>query len=496
MRSCLVSAGLTSAGRAPGVPSAPDVGCRARVARASSRAVSRLALRRLLAVLVLPLGLGLTAGCEELRLQVRPPAADTGVAPTDAGEVAGDAGATLDAAAEDARAAALDVGAADAQAVDSGTPADVGAPDSGAPPVPCGFDVLPPADRERVVLVGEPFTAMPGVDGTTVRALVLSATGELTATNTRLDVRFRPARIGFVPSGQYALVLGEDGALASVRVTSASQLSVVSTVQLPSAGYGDLRILADGQTAVVVGSNVDATSGLSTVTLACDGTLSVDTAAFYNLRLTSSLAWIDAAQTRAVVLGGQAVFAPVDANDLRIFSRAAGRWTEVAAFDLWRDAVDALRIAVSPDGRTLVVPNGSPFSAKGGTVMVASITGDVIGSPRRLPNMGDAREALYSVDGATVLVSLLESGALAVLTDRGQGLVEVARVRGIGLAEQLVQVERGTLTGLVLAPSVDPNGGPNVARVRIEGPGSARSLGQTELGSGSEVIPGPIGLQP
>ena len=33
-------------------------------------------------------------------------------------------------------------------------------------------------------------------------------------------------------------------------------------------------------------------------------------------------------------------------------------------------------------------------------------------------------------------------------------------------------------------------------RVRIEGPGSARSLGQTELGNGSEVIPGPIGLQP
>ena len=232
------------------------------------------------------------------------------------------------------------------------------------------------------------------------------------------------------------------------------------------------------------------------MTLACDGTLSVDVAAFYNLRLASSLAWIDAAQTRAVVLGGQAVFAPVDPNDLRIFVRAAGRWTEVAAFDLWRDAVDALRIAVSPDGRTLVVPNGSPFSAKGGTVMVASITGDVIGGPRLLPNMGDAREAMYSVDGATVLVSLLESGALAVLTDRGQGLVEVARVRGIGLAEQMVQVERGALTGLVLAPSVDPNGGPNVARVRIEGPGSARSLGQTELGNGSEVIPGPIGLQP
>jgi hypothetical protein len=63
-------------------------------------------------------------------------------------------------------------------------------------------------------------------------------------------------------------------------------------------------------------------------------------------------------------------------------------------------------------------------------------------------------------------------------------------VRGIGLAEQMVQVERGALTGLVLAPSVDPNGGPNVARVRIEGPGSARSLGQTELGNGQRGHPG------
>lgn len=452
--------------------------------------------------LVLPALLLLATACDELKLQPAPVTSRPDREDPDGGpRVDGGAVAALDSGSVDDTGTRNDA----SQPVDSGL-SDGGVvvvpdggmlpPDSGVPPVPCGFDVFAAADRERVVLVAEPFTDMPGVDGTTVRSLRLTTAGDLIATDTRLDVGFRPARIAFVQSGAYALVLGEDGELATVRVTSASQLALVDTVQLPSAGYGDLRVLADGQTIVVAGSNVDMTSGLSTVALACDGSLTIDTAAFHNLRLTVSFDWIDAAETRAVVLGGQAVFAPVDNDDLRIFSRTNGRWTQVAAFDLWSDAVDAERIAVSPDGRTLLVPNGSPFSTQGSTVMVATITGDVIGSPRLLPNMGDACEALFSVDGATALVSLLEAGAVSVLADRGQGFVEVARIRGIGLAEQLVAVERGMLSGLVLVPSVDAQGGPNVAKVFIEGPGVVRDRGQTELGSGIPQIPGAIAVQP
>jgi len=387
--------------------------------------------------------------------------------------------------------AALDPDAGMMSVADAAQPV----PDGGVPVVPCGFDMLQPADRERVVLVGEPFSAVPGVDGTTIRAMRLSTAGVLTPTDTRIDVGFRPARVEFVPSGQFALVLGEEGQLASIAVPSAGALTLVDTVVLPRAGYGDMQVLADGQTVIVAGSNVDISSGLSTVTLACDGQLTIDTAAFHNLRLTYSFDWIDPLQTRAVVLGGQAVFAPVDPIDTRIFERMNGRWTQVATFDLWSDAIDPKRIAVSPDGRTMLAPNGSPFSTQGGTVMVVNITGNVLASQRLIPDMDDAREALFSVDGATALVSLLSANSVAVLADRGMGFVEVSRIRGVGLAETLAAVERGPLTGLVLVTSVDANGGPNIARLQIDGAGVVRDLGQIELGMGSETIPGPLAIQ-
>jgi hypothetical protein len=57
-------------------------------------------------------------------------------------------------------------------------------------------------------------------------------------------------------------------------------------------------------------------------------------------------------------------------------------------------------------------------------------------------------------------------------------------------------VRSGALAGRVLLPSVDPNGGPNVAQLQITGPGAVRDLGQVELGPGSEVIPGAIAVRP
>lgn len=476
------------------------------------RAVTTTAARTL--VWAPLLAFALLTGCEDVRLDVpllRPdaePARD--VTLIDSGQVvAVDSGGMTEADAGFPDATELDSGPApmDAGALDTGLVADAGTPDSGpadtgtadtgVPPVTCSFEVFGPADRERVVLVAEPFSDTPGVDGTSVRVLRLDLAGELHVTDTRVDVGFRPARIEIVPSGEYAIVLGEDGELASVAISSTMQVTLVDVVSLPAAGYGDLRILADGRTIVVAGSNSDASSGLSTATLACDGSLTVDTAAFYALRLTSSFDWTDEAETRAVVLGGQAVFAPIDNDDIRLFSRQNGTFTQIAAFDLWSDHVDAERIAVSPDGRTLLVPNGSPFSTQGSTVMVATITGNTIGGARILQGMGDAREAMFSVDGRTALISILQpSGSIAVLADQGMGFVEVSRIRGIGLAEQLAQLRRGMLSGLVLAPSVDPNGGPNVARVRITGPGAVSYLGQTELGPDIAQIPGGIAIQP
>lgn len=407
--------------------------------------------------------------------------------PADTPDNLGDAGARmpLDAGFVDA---ATDAGVMDAAAPDA-TPVDAGEPS-------CDLQQLGPEDRDRVLLVGQPFSSTPGQVGTEIRSLSLSMSGALADDGVRLDVGFRPARIELSRNGQFALVLGEDGELASVRVDDVRTLTLIDTVTLPSAGYGDLRIWEDGRTVFAVGTNVAETSGISTIHLACDGTLAVVESEFYNVRLAQSLAFLPD-PTRAILLGGQTSFEPLDPDDVRLLSYAPGvGWSLIESFDIFADFADALRIAVSPDGSTLVIPNGSPFSSDGDQVSVVRIDGSSLSESVRLMNMEDAREVLFSTDGRTALVSLLAPGRIVVLADLGSGFTEVDRIAGIGLAESMAQVTRGQLTDYVFVSSVDATGEPNVAILRITGAGAASAVGMLNLGASSEDIPGGIAVQP
>jgi hypothetical protein len=111
-------------------------------------------------------------------------------------------------------------------------------------------------------------------------------------------------------------------------------------------------------------------------------------------------------------------------------------------------------------------------------------------------NLGDAREALFSTDGRTALVTLFEPGQIAILSDLGSGFVEVDRISGVGLAENMAHLTRGALQDHVFVTSVDGSGEPNIAIVRITGPGAAAIAGMMNLGSGSENIPVGIAVQP
>lgn len=376
------------------------------------------------------------------------------------------------------------------------------------PPLPvdddddAGFVVDPPgclegmgdADKERVVLVGHPFAADAGVDGTDLRSMTLQADGALVDDGMRLDVGFRTNRIEFVPSGTIALVLGEDGELASVGVKGALDLEVVDEVQLPSAGYGDLRVAPSGDVVYVVGTNSTETGGISVVDVGCDGALTVREDAFVPLRLTHALVLLD--DGRALVIGGQATFDPAatDLDDTRLFDLRDGAPSEVAKVDLWSDFIDVARIDASPDGRFALVPNQSPFSAEGGKAMTLSIDGDVVES-RGFLDLPAATEAVFSPDGTRALVSQFDEDKVSIvfIDDDGDFSVTGA-VTGIGLADQMATVRRGTNAGLVLVTSVDQSG--NIALLKFDDAAGALDLGQTALGEGSPDIPGAIAVQP
>lgn len=388
---------------------------------------------------------------------------DTGVA--DSGRISMDA-------------SAMDAGGLDAMVSDTGV-------------VTCDFSNAGDENRPRVVLLGHRFSDTTGVDGTEIRSLTLSPAGQLTDNGVRLDVGGPPARIVFVDSGEFALVLTEGGRLVSVRVGGATDLAVVDAVQLRSASYGGLHV--DNGTAFVTGFNSTADSGISTVHIGCDGRLGLDDGAFFDIRLSNSMAFLPG-RSRAVLLGGQAVFPPVDNDDTRLLERTVTGWRSVATFDLWSDFVDAGRIAVSPDGRLLAVPNASAASNESQQLMIASITGDTIVQTQRIRMLGDPAEAMFSRDGRTLLVTQAQPGRVAVFTVSGTSVTASTPVAGIGLAVQMAPIERGMLDGLVLIPSVDPNAPPNVAMVRIDGPGRVSDHGQLTLGTGGPQIPGAIAV--
>lgn len=352
-------------------------------------------------------------------------------------------------------------------------------------------------DKTRVVLIGHSTQGIGGVETVHfLRTATLDVTGDFTLTDTTLDLPFSPVRIELVPSGSLALVVGEEGQVASVRVNGADDLALVGEVTVPEAGMNELRLSSDGRRAFVVGSNVtEDTSGISVIGVGCDGSLDVVEEAFFGLRLAESIAFLPGEQ-RAVLLGGQAVFDPVDDNDVRLLGVSADGFTQLGAFDLFGDFIDALRIAVSPDGTKLLIPNGSPFSAESQLVLVADIDGDVITESHRVPDLEDAREALFSPDGQTGLVTLFSANRVMVLADEGSGLKVVDEITGIGLAEQMALISRGALSGTVLVTSVDTSGTSNIARLRVTGAGLVEDEGQLDLPEGLESLPRAVAVQP
>jgi len=411
----------------------------------------------------------------------------------DAGEAGADAATPVDAGGGDRPADAAGPQAAarpDPDVVEPSDAGDAGPPDTATPG--CSFEPGP-ADRDRVVLLGHPFAAEVGEHGTEVRGLTLYSEGDLVDDGVRLDVGTRPRQIALLPGGKLALVLGEDGALVAVHVAGAGRLEVVDRVALPSASYGSLTLADGGETAFVSGSNSTATGGISTVEVACDGSLTLLDDHFYPLRLTDALTLLPG-ERRALVRGGQALFDPEDHHDLRLLERVPDGWHEQVAIDLFVDHVSTAGIGLAPDGLWALVPNHSIFSDEGSQVAVVDIGEDTLDERQRLLELRDPQRLQFAPDGSTVLLTLAEPGAVVVLVAGDDGVEEAARVGGIGLADQMAAVERGSLAGLVLLPSVDPAGGPNVAMLQITGPGEVRDLGQLELGRGSEQIPTAIAV--
>lgn len=348
-----------------------------------------------------------------------------------------------------------------------------------------------------MVLVSHPFGAVTGENGTEIRSLTLPATAGLPIDDgMRLDVGWPVSRIDFSASGTLAYVLGEDGFLATVAVASATSMTVMDQVMLPSAGYTDMLVSEDGTTVYPVGFNSTETAGVSQVHVSCSGMLTLDAAAFVNLRLAQAIVAVPGTDL-AVVMGGQVqFFEPMDPLDMRIFSLKPSL-VPVATADLWMDDVSTGRMAVSPQADMVVVTNHSLFSSESGQARAFMLNGTTL-SPGPVLMVPNAREALFSNDGQTLLITRDEDNRVSYYLRSGGQLTSGGTITGIGLADQMTVVRRGMRADTVLLASVDAAVGSeaNVAVIHVDGPGVVSYLGQLDLGVGNQNIPVAIAVAP
>ena len=364
---------------------------------------------------------------------------------------------------------------------------DVGLP--GDPP--CGPGIAP--ERDRVVLIGHPFGPEPGVNGTEISGLTLRHGASLVNDGVRLDVGDRPVRIAFVPWGRFALVLGEEGTLSSVSTASAADLHVIDAVGMPPLGNAELVLSPDGRRAHVLRSDVDQDSGVYTVDIACDGTLAI-VEGHLSLRLVQGLRFIPGRPDTAVLVGGQAVFEPVDDDDMRLVRWEVDGWRQIGAFDVFHDFIDAGAIGVSGDGRVALVPNGAAFSEEGGQLSVLAIEGDRLTEVQRLTELRDARQARFAPDGVTALLTRFEPGRVTVfhaIDDEVRMIEELV----VPLADHVAFVWGGADEGRAVLPSVHPANGSQVIVLRVTEPGRVVLEQTLPLGPGPLRIPGPVGVQ-
>lgn len=369
---------------------------------------------------------------------------------------------------------------------------DMGAPDAAPPDAgpldPCGLEPLGD-DTPRTVLIGHRFGEEIGEVATEIRSLVLRADGAIVDVGTRLDLGDQPAQIAVSPFGRVALVAGEEGSVTVVDIQDPADLQILDVAAVPRAGVSDLIFDPGGQTAFLVRSDVDeATAGIYTLHLACDGTLTVDPEHF-GLRLAKTLTFLPDDPDRAVLLGGQTAFDPIDDDDVRLLERRGDGWQQIGAFDIYSDLVDAAGVAVNAAGDVLV-PNGLSFSEEAGQVAVCQIEGDTITETNRLLDLPEAHLARMAPDGQTALLLRPAEDRISVLSAaEGWGRVDDLV---LGLATDFAMLDNG----LALVPTVRAGGGSRVTVLRVDGPGAVGELDHAELGRGNLNIPGPVGVRP
>lgn len=355
-----------------------------------------------------------------------------------------------------------------------------------------------PADRARKVVVAHPF--LPGGKAANVwDVLDLSEAGVLTQPNPRMSFTMGRALAGeivFTPDAELGFVVQEDGSLGVFKLDGAGAPQVLHAAY--RSGFQASRVVMSpaGDRVFVLDRGWPAsTGGVHSMRVGCDGTLTSE-GRMLSARFASSLSlppsrpgigFLFAEEvapssptanvhlmgwgTSPVVLGSARAFeagTSVVVTDAKV--TAEGRWAliadsvpRLAVVELLSTNVRSAQVLPLPVAATALVP--SPF---GNAVLMVFNAGFDQGGLQVL-----------SLDATKPDAPFKNTGQIAYLGNRPQYPVNA------------VAIERGALRNRVLVTEES-----GIRQVRFEADGSVTDLGLTEVLTGSEALPGAIGVQP
>jgi len=389
-------------------------------------------------------------------------------------------------------AAPIDRGLSEGPIADGLLPGDGAAPDgSTSCPRPLG-----PADRERFVVIAHPFGASSGAKSPRFEVLSLSAAGKLATTGVTFDLAAAASdgQIAFTPDGKVGLVALEDGSVGVFSLDAKGEATVIHK-GLKTAAYASRIVMApDGQAAYILSSqwrNVG--GGVYRVKINCDGTLTDDgLVAASKLPYAMVFSGNDALVVARDILGSKA------GDDVHLLTTATP-WTLVAGADAFGDD-DAIVsfAALTADGKYLLIADNNGFSATAGDrIAVVEVGAKSLTPALVLAPIEDPSSIVTSPHDNAALVLGPIPNAITVL-DYTPGGSPIFKVRGPlatsskpQLPVDAVMVGRGSLAGRVLITENTA-----IRQAQFEASGQVAEIELFDLGSGSESIPGAIGIQP
>ncbi|MBI5525147.1 MAG: hypothetical protein HY897_02355 [Deltaproteobacteria bacterium] len=412
-------------------------------------------------------------------------------AATDAGFDSSDQSDASDASyLSDVSADAGDAGVADGgpgDAADAGPEAeDAGPADAGA----CTPDPQTPADGVRTVLMAHPYGAAGSDCGRNVEVLRLDSQGVLTQSGTQIEVDDCPKRIVFSPDGRLVIIASYNDHVAphpmSVKVyrhDAAGDLTFVGKIDgLDGTAPEDIAFSHDGKKAYV--TDFDSQGGVHVLDVEPGCRISYVTK--IPLWAPTSIAVLPG-DDFAVAVGGQ------DPKDLAMLD--LGTNTVAAHHDLFADFVDAPYVAVSPDGRGVLVPSGNPYSDVGNMLFALKI--DYSGAIP-VPSINSALTAvnspegvLYSPDGTKAIVTNVEDNKATWFNVAADGKPTTGgSITGMLLADRVAMLSRGPHAGTVLVGALS-----DIHVLKFTSTG-VQKLQKLSFGGGYEAMTGDVAVEP